>query len=90
MKALNPHLSDGKLGETFGLDRSSIYHLLKEHGLQDLHRVLADTPSREGGPGEPGEPEGDEGKKTLKSSPVPKPEQCSGQLDRILPGQRDL
>ena len=71
-KALNPHLSDGKLGETFGLDRSSIYHLLKEHGLQDLHRVLADTPAPEG---ELGETEGDEGKKTLKSSPVTKP--CS-------------
>lgn len=72
-KALNPELSDGKLGESFGLDRSSIYHLLKEHGLQDLHRVLADTPSPAGGPGEPGEPEGDEEKKTLKSSPAPKP-----------------
>lgn len=69
-KALNPHLSDGRLGETFGLDRSSIYHLLKEHGLQDLHRVLADVPAPEG---EPGETEGDEGKKTLKSSPAPKP-----------------
>lgn len=69
-KALNPHLSDGKLGETFGLDRSSIYHLLKEHGLQDLHRVLADIPAPEG---EPGETEGDEGKKTLKSSPALKP-----------------
>ena len=29
-KALNPQLSDSKLGERFGLDRSSIYHLLKE------------------------------------------------------------
>ncbi len=58
-KALTPHLSDGQLGESFGLDRSSIYHLLKEHGLQDLHRVLADNPGAEG---EPGETEGDEEK----------------------------
>ncbi len=67
-KALNPQWSDSKLGESFGLDRSSIYHLLKEHGLQDLHRVLADssTPLEE-------RPEPAEGKKTLKSSPAPKP-----------------
>lgn len=69
-KALNPHLSDSKLGETFGVDRTTIYHLLKEHGLQDLHRVLADSA---GPASEPDEPEGDEGKKTLKSSPAPKP-----------------
>lgn len=77
MKALNPQLSDGKLGETFGLDRSSVYHLLKEHGLQDLHRVLADSPSTSSGKrpapeGEAGEPAGDVEKKTLKSSPAPK------------------
>jgi len=70
-KALNPHLSDGKLGESFGLDRSSIYHLLKEHGLQDLHRVLVDTPSTIAEQRPAGET--DEGKKTLKSSPAPKP-----------------
>jgi len=69
-KALNPHLSDSKLGETFGVDRTTIYHLLKEHGLQDLHRVLADSPAPAG---EPAEPEDDKGKKTLKSSPAPKP-----------------
>lgn len=69
-KALNPHLSDSKLGETFGVDRSTIYHLLKEHGLQDLHRVLADSPAPTG---EPDESEDDEGKKTLKSSLAPKP-----------------
>ena len=49
-KALNPQLSDSKLGETFGFDRSSIYHLLKEHGLQDLHRVLAGNVAAEGEP----------------------------------------
>ena len=69
-KALNPQLSDGKLGESFGLDRSSIYHLLKEHGLQDLHRVLAGNPAAEG---DPVEAEVDEGGKKLKLSPVPKP-----------------
>lgn len=69
-KALNPHLSDSKLGEMFGVDRSTIYHLLKEHGLQDLHRVLADNPEPAG---EAEGPEGDEGKKTLKLSPAPKP-----------------
>lgn len=69
-KALNPHLSDAKLGEAFGLDRSSIYNLLKEHGLQDLHRVLANTSATEEGSGEPA---GAEEKKTLKSSPAPKP-----------------
>jgi transposase len=70
MKALNPDLSDTKLGEAFGLDRSSIYRLLKEHGLQDLHRVLADNPSTEAGAGESA---GNEDKKTLKSCPAPKP-----------------
>jgi len=71
MKALNPQMSDGKLGEIFELDRSSIYHMLKEHGLQDLHRVLADTPTPAGETPEPAET--DEEKKTLKSSPAPKP-----------------
>jgi transposase len=68
MKALNPHLSDTKLGAAFGLDRSSIYRLLKEHGLQDLHRVLADPSAPEAE-----ESAGTEDKKTLKSSPAPKP-----------------
>ncbi len=76
-KALNPHLSDAKLGASFGLERSSIYRLLKEHGLQDLHRVLVDTASA----GEPVEPEGDEGKKRrnrpLRPSPLPDPAQSA-------------
>ena len=48
-KALNPHRSDRDLAGEFDLDRRTVYGLLKEHGLQDLHRVLVgnqanDTP----------------------------------------------
>lgn len=39
-KAINPARSDSSLAKEFGLDRSTVYNLLKEHGLQDLHRVL--------------------------------------------------
>ena len=39
-KALNPELGDAELAARFGLNRITIYHLLKEHGLQDLHRVV--------------------------------------------------
>lgn len=39
-KALNPGRGDSDLAQEFGMDRSTIYHLLAEHGLQDLHRVL--------------------------------------------------
>lgn len=39
-KALSPHRSDGELAKEYGVDRSTVYLLLKEHGLQDLHRVL--------------------------------------------------
>jgi transposase len=40
-KALNPERGDSDLAAEFGLERSTVYRLLKEHGLQDLHRVLA-------------------------------------------------
>lgn len=43
-KALNPDRSDAQLAEEFGLHRSTVYRLLKEHGLQDLHLVLEDQP----------------------------------------------
>jgi transposase len=46
-KALNPERGDADLAEEFGMERSTIYHLLKEHELQDLHRVLGDANSRE-------------------------------------------
>jgi transposase len=39
-KALRPERSDSDLAQEFEMDRSTIYRLLKEHGLQDLHRVL--------------------------------------------------
>ena len=39
-KALRPERSDSDLAQEFGMDRSTVYRLLKEHGLQDLHRVL--------------------------------------------------
>lgn len=39
-KARRPEQSDSDLAQEFGMDRSTIYRLLKEHGLQDLHRVL--------------------------------------------------
>ena len=39
-KALNPLRSDSDLAREFDLDRTTVYRLLKEHGLQDLHHVL--------------------------------------------------
>lgn len=39
-KALEPGVGDSELGRRFGLDRSTVYKLLSEHGLQDLHQVL--------------------------------------------------
>jgi transposase len=39
-KALKPERGDSDLALEFGLERSTVYRLLKEHGLQDLHRVL--------------------------------------------------
>ena len=65
-KALHPQRSDGELGQEFGMDRSTVYLLLKEHGLQDLHQVIA------GNEAPVAEPEEDE-KKRSKSSPVNKP-----------------
>jgi transposase len=43
-KALNPQRGDADLGQAFKMDRSTVYDLLNEHGLQDLHRVLTVTP----------------------------------------------
>lgn len=39
-KALEPQRGDSDLAAEFEMDRSTVYELLKEHGLQDLHRVL--------------------------------------------------
>ena len=43
-KALNPQLGDTELGRRFGLDRSTVYEILKEHDIQDLHQVITDQP----------------------------------------------
>jgi transposase len=45
-KALHPERGDTDLAKEFGMDRSTVYRLLEEHGLQDLHRVLDGTTSR--------------------------------------------
>jgi len=47
-KALNPQRSDADLADEFKMDRSTVYELLKEHGLQDLHRVLTAPPPSSG------------------------------------------
>ena len=39
-KAINPVCSESDLAEEFGMDRSTVYKLLKEHGLQDLPRII--------------------------------------------------
>ena len=63
-KALEPQLGDSELGRRFGMDRSTVYKLLKEHGLQDLHQVL--NGGEQGGLESEAarEPNEDEGKKT--------------------------
>jgi len=61
-KALNPERSDSDLASEFEMERSTVYRLLKEHGLQDLHRVLEGSADSE--PEEtPPEAEADDGKK---------------------------
>lgn len=47
-KALSPQRGDSDLATEFEMDRSTVYHLLKEHGLQDLHRVLDGAVPSEG------------------------------------------
>lgn len=59
-KALNPERGDSDLAVEFGMERSTVYRLLKEHKLQDLHRVLGGSSSTEP-EAEPSEP--DVGKK---------------------------
>jgi len=66
-KALAPELGDTELGQRFGLDRATVYELLREHGIQDLHRVVADQPAST----ETEDPGGEKG--GSKSSPVPTP-----------------
>lgn len=61
-KALEPDRGDSELGAEFGLERSTVYRLLKEHGLQDLHRVLGDGEKAEGNRTS-ADPSGDGGEK---------------------------
>lgn len=42
-KAISPRRSDSDLAQQFGLERTTVYRLLKEHGLQDLHRIIDST-----------------------------------------------
>lgn len=37
-KAINPERSDDDLAQEFELDRTTVFRLLKEYGIQDLHR----------------------------------------------------
>lgn len=47
-KAIEPQRGDSDLAKECGLHRDTVYKLLKEHGLQDLHQVLTDdTPEIE-------------------------------------------
>jgi len=39
-KALSPKRKDNDLAKEFGVDRITVYRLLKEHGIQDLHKVI--------------------------------------------------
>ena len=49
-KALSPQRSDSDLAREFDLDRTTVYRLLKEHGLQDLHHVLVGDPVQNAAP----------------------------------------
>jgi transposase len=59
-KALHPERGDSDLAAEFGLERSTVYRLLKEHGLQDLHQVLVaeSGPQTEERPADAGEKKG--------------------------------
>lgn len=71
-KALEPARGDSDLAAEFGLERSTVYRLLKEHGLQDLHRVLVGPGEQEGEERGPAAKAEDGEKRGSKSSPVRK------------------
>jgi transposase len=74
-KALSPERGDSDLAGEFGLERSTVYRLLKEHGLQDLHRVLAGSSDNE--PEErPAEAKADDGEKRGSKSSLVKKRYC--------------
>ncbi len=74
-KALHPQRGDADLAAEFDLDRSTVYELLKEHDLQDLHRVLTATPAASAGslPASPSAAQTEDKKGGSKSSPAPRP-----------------
>ena len=73
VKALDPKRGDTDLAREFGMDRTTVYQLLKEHGLQDLHQVL-DGAAPDQTESTPSEAEAeDEEKGGAKSSPVAPP-----------------
>ncbi|MEM7342867.1 MAG: hypothetical protein AAF485_01365 [Chloroflexota bacterium] len=39
-KAIDPEKKDEVLAQEFGVNRATVYRLLKEHGIQDLHRSV--------------------------------------------------
>ena len=59
-KALDPARGDSDLAAEFGMERSTVYRLLKEHKLQDLHRVLV---GERGSEAEERPPEANDGEK---------------------------
>jgi transposase len=71
-KALHPERGDSDLAVEFGLERSTVYRLLKEHGLQDLHRVLAGSSGNEPEQTPPAAKADDGEKRGSKSFPVRK------------------
>jgi hypothetical protein len=74
-KALKPERGDSDLAAEFGLERSTVYRLLKEHGMQDLHRVLAGASGNE--PEQrPPEGTGAEGKKKGSKSSLVRKRYC--------------
>jgi len=74
-KALEPERGDSDLAQEFGLERSTVYRLLKEHGLQDLHCVLGSQESQ-AAEERTADPNGDGGEKRgSKSCRVKRP--CS-------------
>lgn len=72
-KALDPKRGDTDLAREFELDRTTVYELLKEHDLQDLHRVVSGTEPTglENASSEAGAEDGEKG--GSKSSPVSPP-----------------
>jgi transposase len=71
-KALKPERGDSDLAAEFGMERSTVYRLLKEHGLQDLHRVLEGSSDHEPEERPPAANGADGEKKGSKSSLVRK------------------